>query len=81
MYWASWKLATSAVGFVKIVIRDVDHKEIEGFGIDDAVPVFGDSVERKVTWEGNPDLSKLAGKPVPLRFVLKEADLFSFQFR
>ncbi len=74
-------LATSANGFIKAVIRDVNHKEIEGFGMSDAIAVFGDSLERKVRWKGDPDLSKLAGKPVRLRFVLKEADLFSFQFR
>ena len=74
-------LSTSAVGFIKVAIRDLDHKEIEGFGINDALPVFGDSIERKVGWKGDPDLSKLAGRPVRLRFVLKETDLFAFQFR
>lgn len=73
--------STSVVGWIKVVIRDVDHNEIEGFGIDDAIPIFGDSLERKARWKGDPELSKLAGKPVRLRFVLKEADLYSFQFR
>jgi hypothetical protein len=27
------------------------------------------------------DLGKLAGKPVRLRFILADADLFSFRFR
>lgn len=33
-----------------------------------------------VAWEGNQDVSRLAGKPVRLRFVMKDADLFSFRF-
>ena len=31
-------------------------------------------------WKGDPDLSALAGKPVRLRFVLKECDLYSYRF-
>ena len=34
-----------------------------------------------VAWEGSQDVSRLAGKPVRLRFVMKDADLFSFRFR
>jgi hypothetical protein len=34
-----------------------------------------------VSWHGNSDVSKLAGKPVKLRFYFKNAKLFSFQFR
>lgn len=33
-----------------------------------------------VAWEGSRDVSRLAGKPVRLRFVMKDADLFSFRF-
>ena len=42
--------------------------------------MFGDELERKVTWKGNPSLSSLQGKPVLLRFALKDSDLFSFRF-
>ena len=34
-----------------------------------------------VRWSGGPDLSRLAGIPLRLRFVLKDADLYSLQFR
>lgn len=73
--------ATSARGHILVAIHDEDDRLIEGFGIDDAVPIFGDSIDRKARWKGDPDLTKLAGKPVRLRFVLREADLFSIQFR
>jgi len=73
-------LSTSAVGFIKVVLQDINHKEIPGFGIDDAEPIFGDTLGREVTWKGNPDLGKIAGQPVRIRFVLKEADLFSYRF-
>jgi hypothetical protein len=38
-------------------------------------------VDTLVTWKGMTGLERLAGKPVRLRFVLKDADVFSFQFR
>ena len=31
-------------------------------------------------WKNGSDVSSLAGKPVRLRFRLKDADLFAFQF-
>jgi hypothetical protein len=42
--------------------------------------VFGDSLERQVTWKTGGDLGSLAGKPVRLRFVLRDADLYALQF-
>jgi hypothetical protein len=41
----------------------------------------GLSLEAHVTvWEGRKDVGKLAGRPIRLRFVLKDADLYSFRF-
>jgi len=34
-----------------------------------------------VAWRAGPDVSRLAGQPVRLRFVMKDADLFAIQFR
>jgi hypothetical protein len=31
-------------------------------------------------WKNTPDLTALAGKPVRLRFVMRDADLYSFKF-
>ncbi len=73
--------ATSAHGTIKVALQDIDYREIAGFGYGDSIGIFGDTIERKVSWRGDPDLSKLAGRPVRLRFVMREADLFSFQFR
>lgn len=40
-----------------------------------------DNLSHTVTWNGDPDLSRLKGQPVYLRFQLKNADLYSFQIR
>ena len=33
-----------------------------------------------LTWKGASDLSALAGKPISLRFVMRDAKLYAFQF-
>ena len=73
--------STSAAGSIQIEIQDKDGQPLPGFGEKEAIPVFGDSLERKVFWKNNSDLSSLQGKPIRIRFILKDADLYSFQFR
>ena len=51
-----------------------------GFSLADCHEIFGDSTARRVQWNSDADLSTLAGRPVRLRFSLKDADLYSFRF-
>lgn len=74
-------MATSAAGSLLVEIQGEDGKAIKGFGLKDCAPVFGDSIERVVRWNGGEQLTSLAGKPVRLRFVLLDADLYSLKFR
>ena len=46
----------------------------------DGLKACGDEIERIVRWKGGSDVSRLSGQPVRLRFVMKDADLYSFQF-
>lgn len=46
-----------------------------------SAPVVGDNLRHTVTFSGSTDVSRLAGKPIVLRFHLKSADLYSFAFR
>ena len=43
-------------------------------------PLFGDDLDAPAAWKGSGDLSRLNGVPVRLRFILKDADLFSIRF-
>jgi hypothetical protein len=43
--------------------------------------MFGDEIEGVFSWNGEGDLGRLAGTPVRLRYVLKDADLYAFRFR
>jgi hypothetical protein len=51
-----------------------------GFTLSDCEEHFGDSLARTVVWKSGHDVSSLAGKPVRLLFVLKDADVYSFRF-
>jgi len=73
--------ATSAAGGLRVELQDADSKPIPGFTLADCSEHFGDSIERAATWKHGPDVSRLAGQPVRVRFVLRDADLYAFQFR
>ncbi len=72
--------ASSAAGGIRVEIQDQDGQPIEGFALNDCADIFGDAIDRSVTWRNGTDVSSLAGKSVRLRFQLKDADLYAFQF-
>lgn len=73
--------SSSAAGGVRVEIQNADGSAIPGFTLADCDEQFGDAIERVVTWKNGGDVSSLAGKSVRLRFELKDADVFAFQFR
>ena len=74
--------SASAAGSLRVeILRDQEDVPVEGFAMADCREVLGDDLERRVVWSGSPDVSRLAGVPVRLRFMLKDADLYAFQFR
>ncbi len=73
--------ATSAAGSVRVELQNADGTAVAGFALPDSAEMIGDSIERVARWRSGADVSALAGKPVRLRFVLKDADVFSFRFR
>ena len=72
---------TSAVGSVRVEIQDPAGKPLSGRALGDCPEIYGDFIEHVVRWEDGADVSSLAGRPVRLRFVLHDADLYSFRFR
>ncbi len=74
--------SASAAGSIRVeVLRDQMNTPVEGFSLEDCVEVLGDELARVVRWKDGRTLSGLAGTPIRLRFVLRDADLFSFRFR
>jgi hypothetical protein len=62
-----------------VELQDAAGKPLPNFTLADRDELFGDTLERTMTWE-KADLSALADKPIPLRMVLSEADLYSLRF-
>jgi hypothetical protein len=73
--------STSAAGGVRVEIQGADGTVVPGYALDDCQELIGDEIERVVTWKGGSDLAALAERPVRLRFVLKDADIYSLQAR
>jgi len=73
--------STSAAGGMRVEIQDAEGTPVEGFALTDCDEIFGDELERVVMWGDRSDVSKLAGRPVRLRFALSDADLYSVRFR
>lgn len=84
--------AGSAAGSIRVEIQEDNPahefadpeppgKPIPGFTAEDCDEIIGDEIERVVTWKGNPDVSRLAGTPIRLRFVMRDADIYSMRFR
>ncbi|MBT7215834.1 hypothetical protein OAL36_01310 [Akkermansiaceae bacterium] len=67
-------------GKIRIEVLDGKKQPISSFALKDCNPLSDDDIDAVVTWKGGDDLSNLAGKPIHLRFVLNQADLFSFRF-
>ena len=72
--------ASSAAGDIRVELQDATGTPHFGFSLEDCSPVFGDSLNRTVTWQTGSDVSRLAGKTVRIRFVLRDADLYAMQF-
>ena len=73
--------STSGAGSVRIEVQNIVGEAVEGFTLADCNEIYGDEIERVVGWNGGGDLGKLAGMPVRLRFVMRDADIYSIRFR
>ena len=73
--------STSAVGSIQVEMQDADGNPVPGRSISDCPQIYGDSIERVVVWNDGPVVREFAGKPIRLRFVIKDADLYAFNFR
>jgi hypothetical protein len=73
--------ATSAAGNIRVGLLDgATGQAIPGFALTDCDEIFGDTLERTVTWKDRSDLGALAGRPIRLHFVMSDADLYSLKF-
>lgn len=69
-----------AGGSIRVELLDENDKPIKGFSRDDATPLFDNSVCLPVTWGANSNVASLAGKPIRIRFLMRDCKLYAFQF-
>lgn len=76
---------TSAAGSIRLELQDERGHPIPGYELENFPPLWGDQIAHPVTWTANPrwgtSLKKLEGTPIRIRVVLRDADLYSIQFR
>ncbi len=73
--------STGAAGAVRVEIQDADGKPLPGYSLADAAELIGDGIERTASWKSGPEIDLPGPRPVKLRFVMKDADLYSLRFR
>ncbi len=72
--------STSAAGSIRVEVQDTTGRPQNGLDLANCPELFGDSLEQTVHWNSGSALNRLAGQPIRLRFVLRDADLYAFQF-
>lgn len=76
----SLNYSTSGAGSILVELLDAEQKPIPGFTLDDCYELFGDTLDRNVIWKSGTDLGSLERTTIRLRFVLRDADLYSWKF-
>jgi hypothetical protein len=72
---------TSAFGWLKVELQDAAGRPIPGFTLAEAPERAGDEIEGVYRWSAGSDVSRLAGQPVRLRLVMRDADVYALRFR
>ena len=72
---------TSACGELRVELLDEQGQPIPGHALQDCDLVHtANEISRVVKWKGESSVKDLAGKPVRLHFVMRDLDLYAFQF-
>ncbi len=71
--------STSAAGGLRVELQDEQGLGLAGFRADDMLPWYGDELDAPIRWTGG-SLAPFAGRPVRLRFELRDADLYGMRF-
>jgi hypothetical protein len=71
---------TGGGGFIRVEILDRNGLPMPGYALADSQRLVGNSLHFAAAWKRGEDVSSQAGKPVRLRFVMRDAKLYSIQF-
>jgi hypothetical protein len=77
----SLNFTTSAPGYIKVEIQSAERKPFPGYSLSDADELIGNYIEHPASWRSETDVSTLSNQPIRLHFVMKDANLYSLQFK
>ena len=69
--------STSAYGYIYVDVIDENGNELSG---KESFEIYGDTIDRKISFSDGSDFSQYSGKPIRLRFRMRDAKLFSMKF-
>jgi hypothetical protein len=72
---------TGAGGVGRVEILRADGAPIAGYSLLEADQINENSVRMVAKWKGNADLAAFSGQDIRLRFKMRSAKLYAFQFR
>jgi hypothetical protein len=72
---------TAEGGSISVELRDPTGKPIKGYELASCRKLRGDEIVQIVSWAAAESVKQLASKPIQVRFVLKDADLYSIRFQ
>ncbi len=68
-------------GELRVEILNEKRQPMVGYSAADCDPIRSDELRHIVRWKGKANLDRLREKPIRLRFLLKNADLYAFWFK
>ncbi|MDO5553962.1 MAG: hypothetical protein Q4G68_09375 [Planctomycetia bacterium] len=71
---------TSAAGNIQIELQDAQGNPIPGYELTNSPNLTGNWIAKKIVWNNEKQAKDLIGQPVKIRFVMKDADLYSLKF-
>jgi hypothetical protein len=71
---------TGEGGSVRVELQSADGRVLSNFAERDCAPLTGDQLDTSASWRAGSDVSVLSGDRLRLRFVVKDADVYSFRF-
>jgi hypothetical protein len=71
---------TGGGGHLRVELQNEQGQPLPGYTLADCDVVNGNSVRSPVSWQGQADVSALAGTPIRLRVQMRCAKLYAFQF-
>ncbi len=73
-------LNASALGEVKVELRDEAGRVLPGFSFADCDPSWGNDTARTITWNAKGDVGPISGRSIRVAFAMRSAKLYAFQF-